>query len=150
MLLEKIANWLESRGRSKIIHRDHGTKRLVYLKRFYLIRTKWLAVFIHQFFDSDEEIGPHCHPWNNMSFVRRVGYFEHLADGQKVWRPPGFWCFRMAEQFHRVQLQPGTEGKVWTIFVRFRRRRKWGFLLDCKWVDASVVDPGVNNMRENN
>ena len=150
MLLEKIASWLEKRGRYKIVYRDHGMQQLPYLKRYYLLRTRWLGIFIHQFFDSDEEIGPHCHPWNNMSFVRRTGFYEHLPDGQRVWRSPGFWCFRMAEQFHRIELAPGTKGNVWTIFVRFKRRRRWGFLLNHNWVDASKIDPTVNNMRDSN
>jgi hypothetical protein len=149
MLLEKIAKWLEKRGRVKMIYRDHDASQQPYLKRYYLFRTRRFAVFIHQFFDSDEKIGCHDHPWNNMSFVRRTGYHEVLADGRKIWRQPGFWCFRKAEEFHRVELEPGTEGKVWTVFVRFHRRRKWGFLTESGWKDASLIDPTVDNMRGN-
>jgi hypothetical protein len=145
MLLEKIADWLERRGLYKVVYRDHGTYNKPYLKRFYLFRTKWLGIFIHQFFDSDEMIGLHDHPWPNISWVRRCGYIEHLPDGSAKWRSPGFFCFRMPEQFHRIELLRGTEGKVWTIFIRFRRCRRWGFMINGKWTDARKVDPTANS-----
>jgi hypothetical protein len=140
MILDSITNWLEKRGKARMIRRqDFKTKNWIeYLKRHYLIRTKYLGMFIHQFWSSDED-GVHCHPWSNMTIVLRGGFYEELADGQVLWRPPGFWCFRKAEQFHRIILKPGTEGKVWTLFIRFKRYRRWGFLTEKKWVDAEYM-----------
>ncbi len=145
MLLETITNWLERRGKTRMIRRkDHTTGSwLDYLKRHYLIRMKRLGVFIHQFWSSDED-GVHDHPWSNMTFILRGGFYEELPDGQTLWRPPGFWCFRKAEQFHRIILKPGTEGKVWTLFIRFKRYRQWGFLTEKKWVDNNNMTEGAN------
>lgn len=146
MILETLVKWLEKRGRARMIRRqEHKSGNWIdYLKRHYLIRVKWLGLFIHQFWSSDED-GVHDHPWDNMTFVIRGGFYEELADGQVLWRGPGFWCYRRAEQFHRIILKPGTEGKVWTVFIRFKRRRKWGFLLEKKWVDNSVLTGAMSS-----
>ena len=140
MILEKIAYWLDEHHKARMIKRKEHTHGhwIDYLKRHYLIRTKWLGVFIHQFWSGDED-GIHCHPWSNMTFVLRGGFYEELADGQVLWRPPGFWCCRKAEQFHRIILKPGTEGKVWTLFIRFKRYRRWGFLKSHIWIDAEKL-----------
>lgn len=143
-MIEKIANWLDRLGRGRMIHRqDKNTGTWVdYLKRHYLIRTKHLGIFIHQFWSSDED-GVHDHPWNNITFIIRGGFYEELADGQVIWRKPGFFSYRRAEQFHRIILEPGTEGKVWTIFIRFKRRRNWGFLVKKEWVDNRFMTEGA-------
>lgn len=164
-LIERYARWLKRRGKSRLICRDifstsgieynHANTVHVstvqdldsktgvrnkytqkYLERFYVLRTKWLGIYIHRFWASDDD-PQHDHPWNNISWVQKTGYWEHLPDGQRCWRSEGFKAFRKAEQFHRVEIAPGTEGKVWTIFIRFKRRREWGFLYPDGWKRAT-------------
>lgn len=144
MLIEKITQWLERRGRARMIRRQEKSTGYWtdYLKRHYLIRTKWLGAFIHQFWSSDED-GVHDHPWNNITFILRGGFYEELADGQVLWRKPGYFHYRRAEEFHRIILKPGTEGKVWTLLFRFKRRRQWGFLVNKEWVHFSQLMQGA-------
>jgi len=163
-LIERVARWLEKKGKSRLIWREIVTDRGMdydpvntvhvstvsdlnaetgvrntyhqkYLERYYLFRSKWFAIYIHRFWASDED-PLHDHPWDNISWVWKTGYWENLPDGQRLWRTEGFKAFRSAPEFHRVELQPGTEGKVWTIFIRFRRRRKWGFWHPEGWKEA--------------
>lgn len=150
MMLEKVAVWLEKHGKARMIERkEHASGKWInYLKRHYLIRIKLIGAFLHQFWSSDED-GVHDHPWDNITIILRGGFYEELADGQILWRPPGFFCFRKAEQFHRIILKPGTEGKVWTLFIRFRRRRQWGFLLNKEWVHHNVLTGEVMSNEEN-
>lgn len=104
----------------------------LYLTRYVLFRTKFVTAYIHCFHVSDYDV-PHDHPANFLSFPLTNGYNEHLADGTVVTRKPFVPKFRTAEEFHWVQLKPGTEGKVWTFFMFFRRRRDWGFLTKDGW-----------------
>ena len=64
-------------------------------------------------------------PWLNRYYVLfrnrpkwfiiiKGGYWETTTTG-KHWRPPGYIGFRSANNFHRVDLKPGT--KPMTIFI---------------------------------
>lgn len=138
-LVKQIALSLDAQGKSKMIMRDGAP----YLKRYYLFRDDNIAVYLHQFFASDQDEWLHDHPWDSGNMVISGGYFEEVfssdpdGDRETYWRPPGYICQkRTAETFHRIILPEGKEGNVWTIFWRWRRRRIWGFLVDNKtWVD---------------
>ena len=139
---ERLAAFLEKRGRHRMIWRDEpqadgSVLASPYLERWYIIRTKWLGVYLHRFWASDED-GVHDHPWNNFSWIVKGGYWEHLPDGQRLWRATGFKTFRTAEEFHRLEIPEGGSGGTWTIFGRFKRRRKWGFWEKEGWKIAPV------------
>lgn len=112
------------------IYRDPGE---LYLTRYVLIRTAWVSVYIHCFHLSDRDVY-HDHPANFISLPLAEGYLEHLPDNTVIDRRPFRSKFRTAEEFHWVELKPGTSGKVWTLFVFFKRRRRWGFLTKTGWV----------------
>lgn len=135
-IYELLAKFLKNRGRYRAFYRTLlNGKQQLYLERWYIIRTKRFGLFLHKFSASDED-PVHDHPWNNFSWILSNGYWEYLPDGQKLWRNPGFKKFRAAEEFHRIELEKGSEGKVWTLFGRFKRRRKWGFWFPTGWIAA--------------
>ena len=136
----RLANFLEKRGKRRMIPRveiqpDGSTLELPYLERWYIVRTKRFGLYIHRFWASDED-GVHDHPWNNFSWVLSGGYWEHLPDGQRLWRAPGYKKMRSAEEFHRLEIPENGAGSTWTLFGRFKRRRKWGFWDKDGWVAA--------------
>lgn len=138
---ERLAKFLEKRGRHRMIWRDEpqedgSTISTPYLERWYIVRNKYFGLYLHRFWASDED-GIHCHPWNNFSWIIEGGYWENLIDGQKIWRERGFKRFRAAEEFHKLEIPNGQAGMTWTIFGRFRRRRKWGFLKTNTWYPAA-------------
>lgn len=51
-------------------------EKTIYLRRFYLVRTQWFNIFLHQFFRSDDDPDPHDHPWSFISFPLTKGYVE--------------------------------------------------------------------------
>jgi len=108
-----------------------------YLERFYILSTPWLGVYIHRFWASDPD-GLHDHPWSSFSWVLEGGYSEEIAGLlEPAIRQPGSKHLRSAEEAHRVALLPGDEpGSCWTLFVRFRRKRLWGFYRGAKWIPA--------------
>lgn len=127
-----------------------------YLSRWFLLRTKWLYVFIHKFHRSDEDRALHDHPWNYISIILKHGYWEHSEDicpdclgHSPNWCPlvvhcwrclstglikqtrfikPGSIIWRPATWRHRIELiNLGEPKQAWTIIFRFRRIRDWGF-----------------------
>jgi len=107
-------------------HREIANcERQIYLTRWYLLRTKPLAVFLHWFRRSDEDRALHDHPWPFITLILWRGYFEHCQDGTIRRRWPLTVHYRPAEWRHRVELIGGR--KAVTIVIRFRERRLWGY-----------------------
>jgi hypothetical protein len=51
-----------------------------YLVRWYVLRTKWVSLFIHKFIRSDEDRALHDHPWSFLVIPLWRGYIEHTSD----------------------------------------------------------------------
>ncbi len=117
-------NWLTKRA----IYRR---KDELYLDRYVLFQCTFFGIYVHKFWVSDYDV-PHDHPWNFFSLPLVVGYLEHLPDGTVVQRGPFSPKFRTANEFHWVEL---NKGPAWTLFIRFRAKRRWGFLTPEGWVD---------------
>lgn len=138
MLLKRILNRLFKRR--EIVNCD----RDLYLTRWFLIRTPVFALFLHQFIRSDEDRALHDHPWAFIVIPLWRGYYEHSEQACDC-----FWCrnhptmpprmfptfrrvwpiigtrFRRATYRHRVELIDGRPS--WSLFIRFRKQRVWGF-----------------------
>ncbi len=155
----------------------------IYLRRWYLFRSKRLGIFIHKFERSDEDRALHDHPWPFIVIPIWRGYIEHSMRPCDCWHctcsnPSGPsihpWHeaitrvypiigarLRQATYRHRVELlrrtgvevRPISERKdidpsraemmgvkqylkavtqelsSWSLFIRFREFRTWGFWL---------------------
>jgi hypothetical protein len=60
----------------------------VYLRRFYLFRSKWFGlnfgdVYLHHIVRSDDDPDPHDHPWGFLGFILKGGYL----DQSYTWEP---------------------------------------------------------------
>jgi hypothetical protein len=121
----QLANNIEKQGGRRNIYRQLNGKSVLYLVRYYIFKDPDGEVMLHNFHLGD--FGPlHDHPWDNHNTILQFGYNEHTPDGV-FYRPPGYVGKRKAEQPHSVELIPGSEGQVWTMFVTMKRRRKWYF-----------------------
>src|SRR6266576_3765132 len=99
-------------------------ERHLYLTRWYLIRTRFVGVFLHRFHRSDEDRALHDHPWNFITIILWRGYLEHSPTGtRRLW--PGTIHWRPATWRHRAELIDGKS--AWTLIIRFREHRMWGF-----------------------
>lgn len=127
----------------------------VYLRRWMVLRSENINVYLHCFERSDEDRCLHCHPWPFLSLILWRGYWEHTEEvapcilpHQKV-RPspmlysipvkkrkwPGMILWRPATWKHRVELV--SKNRSWTLVVRFNRTREWGFYPGGKFVHFS-------------
>jgi len=120
--IQTFANWLDKRAAFHIHRNDK-----LYLSRWFIFSSKWLTIYLHKIYESDIEL--HTHPWDNISFpvggCIREHHVDHSYTTLKNFRP----YFRKAEQPHRL----GVDGVSWSVFICFRRRRKWGFVSDYKF-----------------
>jgi hypothetical protein len=98
------------------------------VERFYLLETRWFAVYLHRLCRSDEQRALHDHPWAFVTCLLSGGYYEHTPRGRQ-WHRRFSVLYRPANWLHRLELvRP-----VWTLVIRGRRRREWGFLTRDGW-----------------
>lgn len=145
---ERLAHWLEQRGRRRMIKRERDGKAEDYLERFYVLSTPLFGIYLHRFWASDDD-GLHDHPWNSISVLLRGGYYEEEPERQGVPHGPTitrlraplhpFFKVRSKYAAHRLTVPPGTEGQTWSLFIRFGlKRRKWGFYRYGVWQPSIV------------
>lgn len=96
-----------------------------YMLRWWLIpRNPLLCVYLHKFLRDDDDRALHDHPWWFVSLILSGGYDEWLENSIVCRRFPSI-AFRRAEHRHRVVLHRNRP--CWTLVVRGRARRTWGF-----------------------
>ena len=145
---EKLAAWLQWRGRRRMIYRERDGQIENYLERFYILSTPLIGVYLHRFWASDDD-GVHDHPWHSISVLLAGGYFEEEPERQWVpngptithFRRPLHPPFKVRSKYaaHRITVPDGTEGQTWSMFIRFGvGRRKWGFYREGQWEPAIV------------
>lgn len=126
--------------------------------RWHFLKAFGFQFALHKWLRSDSDRAPHDHKADNVSIILSPqGYWECVrewSDGYEVtnwagwvhtyegeyyrdrwhYRRPWWPYFRKAETLHRVAI--GVR-PVWTIWIRWPERRRWGYWCDGKgWVDA--------------
>jgi hypothetical protein len=107
--------------------------------RYYLFQCPFFALYVHHFHRSDNDRHVHDHPWTFVTWLLSRGYWEHVPElpmfpgGTQVrfWRARFSVLYRPAEWKHWVEI----ERPVWTLVLRLRRRREWGFWTHLGWID---------------
>lgn len=100
-----------------------------YMRRWWIVRTPLLCIYLHHFLRSDDDRALHDHPWSNLSVLLRGSYTEHtIAAGgieRRAVRNAGDWKLRASGRMaHRIDLH---DGDCWTLFITGPRYRQWGF-----------------------
>jgi hypothetical protein len=120
------------RGRATPI----GTGADLLAERIIVRRAAAGCIYVHRWMMSDpDEL--HDHPWDFVSLVLTVGYWEETP-GRRTWRAPGEVVFHKAERRHRIALETDrsyTRGATPTsLIVTGPERREWGFHTADGWV----------------
>lgn len=122
--------------KSRLIMDRAGVR--LYLTRYWLLgwdTSPW-ALMLHKMHRPDDDTCHHDHPWWFITLVLWGGYVEEitLPDGTiRVRRNrPGTLLFRRAEHTHRIDALPS--GSCWTLVLRGRKLRRWGFHTPKGWV----------------
>ena len=147
---ERLAKWLKKNGHHRSIYRPNLQTGLdeQYLERYYILSTKWIGIYLHNFWSSDDD-GLHTHPWHSVSVLLKEGYYEEEPIDKN--NPHGstkihyrcplhpFFKIRTKKSAHRITIPDGGAGKCWSLFIRFGIKRQiWGFYRDNKFEPAYV------------
>jgi hypothetical protein len=140
---------------NRLNHSDVGDGRGdVFFRRYDVLKTRWLSLYLHEFFRSDSDRCLHDHPWWFWTLILRAGYWEivkatviegshpprlrvdDLVPGQgptcRVWRPVGYLGRYPAEHAHRIEIEPGT--RPWSLVLVGKKVRPWGFWGPKGWI----------------
>lgn len=105
-----------------------------YLHRWYVLpRNRWLNIYLHRYYGSDNARALHDHPWWSLSWMLR-GRLGEVDDHGKRWINAGQWRLRRARYSHRLIVVGGDEGWPITLFITGPRLRDWGFHCPHGWV----------------
>jgi hypothetical protein len=144
-----VVDWLIRRATSTPYFHLTGPDGTVYMERYWLFNPypaksdgarrrwgNWLpSVRLHRIMRPDSDLHLHDHPWNARTFILRGWYRE-----ERPWGIAGAWVptypvvrnkgdtatLRFGE-YHRIdEVSPGG---VWTLFITWRHRGTWGFLV---------------------
>ncbi len=154
-MIEKVAEKLmahcERKGKVLKISGTAGPDD-VYLIRYYVVKSKYFNLFIHQFLRSDRD-DLHDHPWDFCTYLVRGAYTEKkynqkTGEVESIRRTDGSFCqscsvdhelaknrlvFRKATDQHQVvvdrDLKEADKDKAaLTIFMSGPTKREWGFV----------------------
>jgi hypothetical protein len=146
-----VVDWLIRRAKRRpYLHLDG------YMQRYWLFNPhparsdedmrpapwRWLpSVRLHRILRRDVEPHMHDHPWNARTFILRGWYYECRPIGNVdpkqarlvIRRCAGDTAtLRFGEYHHIDRVSPGG---VWTLFITWRKKGGWGFLVDGRKVN---------------
>lgn len=130
MMFQRFAEWLIVRASKRTPDFIIGGTDDPYLLRWWLIpRNRFLNVYLHCFWRSDDDRALHDHPWSNCSILLHGQYMEHTIAAGGIHRhrllQAGDVRLRLfGTTAHRVEL---VDGFCWTLFITGPRYRDWGF-----------------------
>jgi hypothetical protein len=112
--------------------------------RWHIFSWRGWQLSLHKWLRSDSDRALHDHKADNISVILNGGYFEILFDSRyptraRVYTERFRWplvpYFRKAETPHRVVLPSGGV-PIWSLWLRWPPRRRWGYWCVQGWVDA--------------
>lgn len=148
----------------RLNHSDIGDGNgSVFFRRYDVLKTRWFAVYLHQFFRSDHDRCLHDHPWPFATLILRGGYWEIIPDSwqcagavglpchdadlchawpsgrRRLWRRPGYFGRYGARHAHRIEIDPDT--RPWSLVVVGKKVRPWGFWGPSGWIKWAAGQP---------
>jgi hypothetical protein len=112
--------------------------------RWHIFSWRGWQLSLHKWLRSDSDRALHDHKADNISVILNGGYWEILFDSRypiraRVYTERFRWplvpYFRKAETAHRVVL-PSGGAPIWSLWLRWPARRRWGYWCAQGWVDA--------------
>ena len=149
----RFPNWMRGSLKPDELIGEHQMRR-----GWILPPTSSFVVYLHRH-EHDDPRFVHDHPADNLSILLRGELVEYtpalsfvawldrhvivshapdshhrcyFRDGRPLLtsRSLGCFTFRLAEDAHRLEVKSGA---AWTVWIRFRNRRKWGFFEPAGW-----------------
>jgi len=131
-----MIKWLLSKLRVHDIVKNIDNQDLLYLRRYFILRTKWFKIFLHNIVLPDMDNDPHDHPWAFLGIVLKGGYTEQRWNRKRELvktqeRNAPAIGFRGLDSVHKItEVKPNT----WTLIICGPRKQDWGFVTKKGWV----------------
>lgn len=104
---------------------------ILHFKRFAIIESKYLSIYLHTFTQPDKDLYEHDHPWDFLLLILKGGYKEQISN--KLYkRLPGFIKFIKAEHRHKI-VKLNDKVSI-SLAICGERRREWGYHTDNGWI----------------
>jgi len=135
-LIDKLFLIKEIRSREGVVH----------FKRWRLLATPFMSIYIHYIPKSDEDTDPHDHPWDFLSIGLKGILREYNKEGElsPKRRMGSFSCMKTSEFHRNIVIEP-----FWSlVFVGRRKHDRWGFWTSEGWVDFEAYRKQKNNRKE--
>lgn len=160
-----LADWIIQRAKRTPYFHLKGEDGSMYMERYWLfnpydpksdkegrrLRDLVPSIRIHRIMREDRDDHLHDHPWNARTFILRGWYREEREEYNCVhcnthfwYRPAGSTAELNFGEFHRITQV--AEGGVWTLFVTWRKRGSWGFLVGDRkvpWREHLGIEEGA-------
>lgn len=158
-ICQYLMKWCERRGKVLKITGSGGEDD-IYLIRYYVLKSKWYNIFIHQFLRSDRD-DMHDHPWNFVTYLVKGSYLEkrwnhetqcvdsiYRANYQDTYGygpvTKNRLVFRKATDQHQVVVdcdlkEAEKDQAALTLFVSGPTKREWGFVREGCFFNESGV-----------
>lgn len=139
-------NWFNNFIRKYLLVKEIVSKEgVVHFRRYRLLSTPLLNIYVHNILASDEDDDPHDHPWGFVSFILKGAYLEEWQAAHLEWmyrikrelvkdeRTFGSLIIHEAKDFHKITLRTPS---VWTlVFASGHDRPNWGYQTKIGWVN---------------
>lgn len=123
-----LFDWLV---RGRVPNLTIGPKHNPQTERYHLFRWRGLQLALHKWHRSDDDRALHDHSSWNVSLILWGSYLE-VFNGRTVRRWPLIPYGRRGATPHRIMLC--NRDPVWTLWLRGRPWREWGFHCAKGWV----------------
>lgn len=146
MVSKMLNTIMDKLGRRRVITDRDG--KVPYLIRYYVFLKERkhfpFNITLHKVLVSDEPT-LHDHPWGYATLILKGGYWEHIpirsqegavVGSTKVWRGPGHFRVRSANDLHWLELEKDADGNeipCWSLFFMGRKKQEWGFMQHVKY-----------------
>lgn len=135
-----VMRWLLHRAlRTPYTHIMSQDGQDAYMLRYWLFNPypasgqakRWAmlpSMRLHFIRRADQDRHLHDHPWNARTIILRGWYLEERVDGSTHKRAEGYTGRLRFGEYHRIhEIHP--DGVI-TLFITWRNRGEWGFLVD--------------------
>ena len=103
-------------------------------RRFAILESKYLNIYIHTFWYPEKDLFLHDHPWNFFSLILNGGYIEKTKKGNNS-KIVGSYGFYKANHLHQILQISDCEEFTRTLVITGKRRREWGYeKKDGSWI----------------
>lgn len=105
----------------------------LHFRRYRIIETPWLSIYLHYIAKSDEDKHPHNHPWNFFSIVFMGIYYEDCYSKEvgEYGRYSRFFNYHTHKEYHKLKLAKPVRSLV---FCGKKRNKDCGY-----WVDGKHI-----------